>query len=909
MVITGDFRDYKQRLCSVTITTDSSLDSSLNINDSSLLYFSGSPIEINEDVDDSFETIIRKSATINLVTRQYLGSIFFANNSRSVEVEITREEGENIPDTILFSGYIDPNTFNQPFTSPLDSFSINCIDKLSTLQYYNYKDITVNNFEQYKATATNVTFKLLLDDVLDGLSFDDILYDKSKGLTSSRLTTIFNDLTISELNIIGEEADEVWTKETVLEEMLKYLNLHIRQIGNTLYIFDWDSIRKKKTGYYSLKTNTNITLSNLTVNLLSSMHADNGTNISIDDVYNQIQVTCNLNEQDTIIESPLDSADLSSLYTGKQLYMTEYISEGSGDHANEAFNKMVKNQPTTYDKCSTIDWFIQACNNKNWRFYYDGQNVVDSLAELSGTRYINQWKLAQYLKYNSCVPYIFKFGSIEHKGGPVTDNSPISKLDMSPYLYISINGNQRDIVNEQEPSDSVIQAHTGMIEYLGNNAGGVFSPNDDETTNYLVFSGKILLQPLQYESGENYVNRNNNFQIIYTNGAAKTEAVTPWVPNYGDSTPTQSNTIKSENNGQGRYYTRKFYTQQNPTDEPSTYLTNSSANLQPLTKDKSARGYEYNYSQTGDDGVDLYSKLPILECELIIGNKRLVETNMNEYGDSSFGWYPLGSEPTETIDGSTYRKTTFSLGCNPKIGDYIIGTEFDIQNTISYRMNIDAEGTAIPIKKSDALSGQVIFRILGPINSLWNNITKRHPTFWKHTTWSNTSHFILAHTENIIIKDFEAKIYSDNGFIDTDTNDSDLIYMSDETNDFISKKDDINFEFVTQLSSAECLEKGLNQSICLNAVINSNSGIPISTIYNEHETVTANKNAKPEEHFVNQYYLEYCQPKIIMESTLHDEIPVWNNIYHSNALSKDFYVRSISTNVRECCSRVIFKEV
>jgi len=61
--------------------------------------------------------------------------------------------------------------------------------------------------------------------------------------------------------------------------------------------------------------------------------------------------------------------------------MTEYISEGTGDHANNSFNDMVKNQVKAsygkYNDYKTVDWFIQAMTTKNWRFYYDGVNVVD----------------------------------------------------------------------------------------------------------------------------------------------------------------------------------------------------------------------------------------------------------------------------------------------------------------------------------------------------------------------------------------------------------------------------------------------------------------------------------------------------------------------------------------------------
>lgn len=134
--------------------------------------------------------------------------------------------------------------------------------------------------------------------------------------------------------------------------------------------------------------------------------------------------------------------------------------------------------------------------------------------------------------------------------------------------------------------------------------------------------------------------------------------------------------------------------------------------------DYGSSDFIYNWTGWGD-GTDKYSKLPIIECELIIGNKRLVEYDMDEYGNSKFQWCPVngGIETTYVdTDGQTktYLKQTFSLGVNPKIGDKILCTQFKLQNTVDYRFNIDAEGTAIPIKKSDNLSGAVMFRILGP---------------------------------------------------------------------------------------------------------------------------------------------------------------------------------------------------
>jgi hypothetical protein len=34
-----------------------------------------------------------------------------------------------------------------------------------------------------------------------------------------------------------------------------------------------------------------------------------------------------------------------------------------------------------------------------------------------------------------------------------------------------------------------------IAEYTGNISGGVYSPSDDDTTNYMVFSGKLMFVP------------------------------------------------------------------------------------------------------------------------------------------------------------------------------------------------------------------------------------------------------------------------------------------------------------------------------------------------------------------------------------------------------------------------------
>lgn len=891
MYIHGEFRDKDNNRIEVKILNGDRSEEMVIGEDG--LFFTDDPVTIEQENDDTFSTIITKSASINLLTDNYIGGELFADNARSVKVVIEKNS------IVQFMGYVEPNSFNQPYTSPLDEFTINCVDCLATLSYYNYSYAKLSNYKDKKASASTVTFKQLITDALEPFKelamLQTVMVNPNvyvmdiKGTTASRKAMLYDDLSVSELNFYGDDFDDIWTYEDIINEVLQYTNMHILQYNGDFYIFDWDGLKNQITGWYNLSDGSTYRTTSKTINLTSDMHSDSDTNITVSDVYTQVQVKCDLKDQEDIIESPLSSDSLVSPWRSKNIFMTEYISEGEGNRAYNAFKNMVLGNSTDYEQAKKIDWYLQVVDNPSWKIdTFNGSTIQETLPSTcpSGVSWKNQYLVPKYLKNNSLSPCIFRMGSIEQNYGGTKDNSPKSKLDMSNYLYISVNGNETDTEATVKPSSSDIQKHSKMLEYVGNQGGGMFSPTDDATTNYLVFSGKMLLQPIQKET--------DTFQNCYYHLSTNKNGLLPIY--FGKTVP-------SDNNGDGRYYTRKWYKQYEDGDGDSQYLKNE-LSLHPWTKDKANHIYKYNYTAAWD-GTDKYKKLPILECELIIGNKRLIEKDIDIYGNSTFEWVTIGNEPTvNDEDGQSYKLTTFSLGVDPKIGDYIIGDEFSLQNTVTFKMNIDTEGTAIPIKKDDALSGAVIFRILGPINLTWNDITRRHPSFWRHTKYYSNTKFILSHLENIIIKDFECKIYTDNGGNDQLNEDNDLIYLSTENEQFINKKDDIEFKFITQLSSEECLSKGIKNTVNLNSIINNNTNLPLTTLYNG---LTAD-SAKAEEHFINSVYKEYSRPKIMMESTLKSDVCNWLYIYNSKVLKKNFYTIKINQNLKDNTATITMRE-
>lgn len=557
--------------------------------------------------------------------------------------------------------------------------------------------------------------------------------------------------------------------------------------------------------------------------------------------------------------------------------MTEYIGMYYTD-----FKKLLVGRDDVEGK--SYDWYIQPMLNNNWKFNIGSDKTIDDIYEKNNNSYINQWKIPLYLKEHQLIPSIFRMGKVDNIANKKS-NTPIASISMDDYLVISINGNEMDEEGKQSPTDETIKKLSPSIEYVGNNSGGVYSPTDEDTTNYLVFSGKMCLMPIQKETAL--------YEVAYQ--VAQKEPIGAFV---GALSKYDIDTSEGD-----KYYTRRFYSQDNIKEEnkeTASYLVKKTS-LQPLNTDMVNKAYQYNFSQIGDR-TDKFKKVPVLECELIIGNKRLIETNIDEYGDSIFKWVELGKEPT-TEEG--YKLTTFSLGFNPDIQDYIIGQEYEIQNTVHYTMNLETKGTAIPIKKEDAVSGAVVFRILGVINLTWDNITRRHPSFWRHTKWTQNQIYVLSHLENIYVKDFECKVYTD-GANATVGEEKDLIYMSAENDYYINKKDDIDFKFITQPTSDECLKIGITPSVNMNTVINMTNGMPLPSIYND----ITKETAKAEEHYVDQYYREYSVPRLILETTLQDgENISFKNIYKSKTLTKTFYPQSISLGLKNNEAEIIFKEL
>lgn len=898
MYIHGSFLSQQSDTITVHIVTGNDRTQTIEIGtEKADVYFSEDPAEIENEVNDTFDVLLRNSAKIRLLCGNLITDLF-STSCRDAVVNIYKN------DTCIFAGFIEPQTLSQPYNDRWDELELNCVDALSALQYSKYKNVGASGviYAFVKAGAAQRSFYDIATEILQGVTEGlDILgsnqnikfwYDGSKAVdaqTANRYQ-VFKQLSISDLLFLGDDESDVWQQDEVLEELLKYLNLHIVQGGFNFYIFSWESVKAApdKIIWHDIVANNTKTTAQQAVTIALANVADCDTTISIGDVYNQLLLTAKVEDIESVIESPLDDDLLVSTYINKQKYLTEYSSDGEGKTAYNAFYDMTHNKKTTYGGGAITDWYVQVMRNKQWTFPMKGNTDID-IVDYFGSEGTNQHALPDWLGQAPGAA-IMALGSVKINTAN-DDNSPTSKVNMTNYLVVSVNGNGIDNdENKTYPSVADIQKNIPYAVYNGNKAGGVFSPPDEETTNYIVLSGKVILNPIMRQTNT-YTNLHNKEWKSGLPIEIKENEIYVW-----------HQTVPSRNNGDGRYYTRQYWKAETP-DKEVSWHDGADSGFYPYTGE-GPEEYEFKYSAIGDS-TDTISKVAVLACMLVIGDKCVVETG-TEGQTTDFVWQKY-KERSECQSDDEYYQQCFTIGFDPKIGDKLVGTEFSIQNNIDYKMGIDAEGIAIPITKGDKISGQVRFMILGPVNATWDVITRRHPTFFRHTKWSSSSVPLLAHVSSILIKSFEVKVYSDNGLISNGNDDNDIIYMSDTKETFVNKKDDLEFKINSALTATECAQLGVSNTVKLSTPLNISTGDGVLEVYDRN----GNVKAKPEQIYVDSYYTEYHKPRIVMEQKLRDIDNVVSlfNHYRHEALNKEFYVQGIGRNLIEGRADLTLKEI
>lgn len=233
--------------------------------------FGKNPLVIKWDGDgDVFKPVKYASGTLNLLTKE-LPADLFSSTRNGVSVAVSSQG------STVFSGFVSPGTFEQPFPDTVVDLELQVYDALSSLEYVPYqtdlKDI--------------LSFRSTIDKIFStaGISFSGFYAHAFSNKT-------LNDLYISEQNWFDEDGEAMSCKE-VLEDLMKWCGLTMFCVGTSVYCIDYNLLKKGVT----------TGLQNCRLLHLQDYDVAAGVNISMSDVYKKISIRSSLYSFNDLIPS------------------------------------------------------------------------------------------------------------------------------------------------------------------------------------------------------------------------------------------------------------------------------------------------------------------------------------------------------------------------------------------------------------------------------------------------------------------------------------------------------------------------------------------------------------------------------------------------------------------------------
>lgn len=890
--------------------------------------FDTQPVELTSEVNDTLDVLFTRGATVRLLSGIDLSPLFSATGLETTAVV------RDAAGAVVFAGFLEPQAYSQPWNEMLDEVSLSCIDALSALQYYRYKGAGLGGFDWASARLSCVMRPLrgILSECLApavealsgtvGLSLSS---DASRRLREDDARDALDALTVSEDLFMGDTEADVWTCQEVMEEVLRYLNLHAELRGGEVRVFSLAELGRRPAR-----------------EITSREAADTDATVETGPAYNVVKLSVDAKEVEAVIDSPLDKDRLASPYPSRQLYLTEAQTlereRGSNDRDKE---EREKTERAEKDDATAIRWLsqlydadLQPLNGlrgqdagseesatehymryltcAGWEFPTTASQEVRDYVAGCVSRADRQYSTldalnAQVYEGNARVSAgLFSFASRDFLSKAST--APENDLSDEPCLMIGLTGVLGDSTDTEHTAptysagvlgkDAVsrnLVACAPIAVYTGGGTAAGYSPADNATTNYIVFSGSICLDcrqetplraPIPLIGGytdrrilQSYIESSEPLEKAQD--AMKRRLLTRRWWKFADTTtrPTVDNLYPDRSDPEfARFSSDEEQKEQATGAQPFT-----GKNAKRLEVGRRVFALGYGSTAIGHLADPMWS-VPVLACVLVIGDKCLVESRSWVTGpeggreERSWRW-----EPWRGLDVEDPQ--CFYLGVDPKQGEWLVGEGHDITNNVRADTGLPGvSGTAIPVRREDNLRGRVQFYILGPVNVFINTKTLG-PTTLLYTKWHNSPwelmevgrepyettaapeydwpleneglEMLLNHVGYITVRNFEVKVHSDNARRDL-LSPADLMYISDTDERYANAKDDLTFRLCSGLTEAEAAEAGSRSCVSLSSVIDT-EGNAICDVWN----ADTGEQGKPEKQYVDAVWREWHKPRTV----------------------------------------------
>lgn len=276
------------------------------------ILLSGSPFttEMDGSKKHLYMPVKTQSATCRILTKGILSDIY-SPNAQGTKVILTNVTENKVE----WVGFVTPCAFDMGFDNELEEIEIEAIDGLAVLQYIKY-------------TAPKKEIKSFLEIIWNVLKkckvYKNFYISDNLQFSRNGTESVIEKLSVSESNFFDEKDDKkitdddvAWDCLEVLEEVCKYLGYTAIAQNEDVYFIDYDAIKANNNNTYfkySLEGTTppktytsKVTLKhNKTIN--GKDYAENGSKISLDNVYNKVSVKADNYSFNTVIPDIYDTA-------------------------------------------------------------------------------------------------------------------------------------------------------------------------------------------------------------------------------------------------------------------------------------------------------------------------------------------------------------------------------------------------------------------------------------------------------------------------------------------------------------------------------------------------------------------------------------------------------------------------
>lgn len=938
-MIKGNFATIDEHRIYVRISTHNNVNPlpTIDIDVSDNIRFADDPVNIDITHDELSSPLYKGEATVSFVCKDSTVIDHIIAMSQYGKVFLSIDD--TTANKILFTGIVEAKTFNQDYAESWNTIDIHAYDYISTLENYNYKDWL--NWGVASSTASLKSIREILLSLFTGITFNYhenayIYYDNSAVVdgNASMLDCLFH-----EHMFYGDDPDDAMDRMEILTEILKYFNLTARQYNNSIYIYS--APRRGKVVFNRIDDPSRTkTIDFSTVAITQGDYRSDDTQISYDEPIKSINVNVELDVIDTLFEDILSDDNVTSPYTCYTKIARVF--------ANYDYNGTLKEDD---DKADYMIWYgkVELPVNMDMQFYDIGTHTIRPVSDLfyvNGTNTLDtQWKAFYRARWQSYfIPFMFSSNNKEYKdkrmlvikdrGGSTNRN-----------FVINYNTNTADGQYGNTAARDVIQAisDAGMIHF-NNITETMINPSSPDVTNCIVFSGNIQYATEEYEGIEwrrttdlvnwwNAILYDENKQRCKVGGVPTGEYIDKFV--WDPSTFWTASMFHTKK--QQFFY--QFYNSTEPYSDswlnardlemPSIDINGTIYYTTQALVDNDIRSTEemkwhlthywgpedtsvihdyipiYDLDNTTVKGIRqavgfTITKVPVLICELKVGDKYCVEVQDPDNADlTKFVWM---TQAQATAAGISH--LTFTIGYEPVKGDTMLNT-FDIQNNVIDDVDIDINGEAVLIKQTDNLSGDISFKILAPFipmtpkqnGSVWSTCYEMNPDapdVYAYSCWwynHDMTRYIGLHMQQLIIKDFECAIVSDNKQIEEASVDmgTTIIYSNERP----EKPEEYDFSIASGLTMDEYIKNNVKSSPAWNYIYNGNS--PVMSL-----STPGYNNMKGEVMYIQRMYdMMSISPKHVI-TTLGDEHDMNDIFTFAWDTTHTYYPIGCQYNIKMC---------